>query len=182
MRIFIPIVFLAALFDCSQPPEAPPPAVRAENPVLGIALASVGDGFELETNEGETLELVRNEGLPAGRAWFEIGPKEEHGINLVEIVKAQRQSYESLPNGSFSGNRELVMPDGRPAYYSRGRFEDGGRLVEEFRISSLHPSWDRLLQVFYRYPAAEDSADRLNDLLLLIGEIEALSPSTEPDS
>ena len=39
---------------------------------------------------------------------------------------------------------------------------------------ALHPTANRLMRVYYRYPAADDSADRLNDVLLLIGEIEAL--------
>jgi hypothetical protein len=29
--------------------------------------------------------------------------------------------------------------------------------------------------VFYRYPAGEDSKERLDDVLLLVGEIEALA-------
>ena len=64
------------------------------------------------------------------------------------------------------------MTDGRSAYYSRGQFSDAGRGVEELRISALHPTQNRLLRVLYRYPQADDSSDRLTDLLLIVGEIE----------
>ena len=95
-------------------------------------------------------------------------------------MNAQKAQYEALPGGTFSGNRELMMADGRSAYYSRGQFDEDGQRVEEFRISALHPSANRLLRVYYRYPKGDDSAERLNDVLLLISEIEALDADPEP--
>ncbi len=180
MRIVIPVLILSALLSCAEPPGEVEAAARVENPALGIAVAAVGDGFELESNQGETLRLVRSSGLPAGRAWFDVGPPSEAGVNLVDVVNAQRAQYEALPGGTFSGNRELMMADGRSAYYSRGQFDEDGQRVEELRISALHPSENRLLRVYYRYPAGDDSAERVNDLLLLIGEIEALEAGPEP--
>lgn len=187
MRRLIAILCLGGLVACqtSSPPEPEEPAsVRVESPGLGLAIASLPEPFEVVRNDDETLELRPREGLPPGRLWFENGPVVEGGINLVELVKTQRAAFEALPGGSFSGNNELLLPDGRPAYYSRGRFEENGSQVEEFRIFSVHPIENRLLTIFYRYPAGSDSADRLNDLLLVVGEVEGLdsaagAPSAE---
>jgi hypothetical protein len=159
---------------------------RVENPALRIAIAGLPGGFDVTANAGETLRLVREPGLPPGEAWIEVGAPVEGGINLVEVIRGQRAEFEALPGGSFSGNGELVLADGRPAYYSRGRFDDAGKMVEEFRFWAVHPlDPNRLLQVFYRYPAAEDSKERLDDLVLLVGEIEGLgegaaAPATAP--
>ena len=159
--------------DSTEPVAAAPE--RIENPELGVAIADLPSGFDLVTNSGATLELVREPGFPPGRAWVEVGPPVEGAINLIEIISDERQAFEALPGGSFAGNGELVLPDGRPAYYSRGRFEDEGALVEEFRVRSIHSvEPDRVLLVFYRYPAGEDSAQRLEDVLYLVGEIEGL--------
>ncbi|HVR30433.1 MAG TPA: hypothetical protein VMS86_12980, partial [Thermoanaerobaculia bacterium] len=164
--------------DPTEPTLAPPE--RIENPDLRIAITDLPGGFDLVTNAGARLELAREPGLPPGRAWVEVGPPVEGAINLIEIIRDERQAFEALPGGSFSGNGELVLPDGRPAYYSRGRFQDEGTLVEEFRVRAVHPvESDRLLLVFYRYPAGEDSAQRLEDVLYLVGEIEGLEGPEE---
>ncbi len=179
MRTLSTIPILLALFSCTGEPVEVEAPVRVENQALGIALAALGDGFELESNEGETLRLVRSAKLPSGRAWFEIGPPSEAGVNLVDAVNEQKELFESLPGGTFSGSRELQMSDGRSAYYSRGQFDEDGERVEEFRITSLHPAANRILRVYYRYPEADDSAERLNDILLLLSEIEALESDAE---
>jgi hypothetical protein len=148
---------------------------RIESPALRIAIVGLPGGFDVTANSGETLRLAREPGLPPGEAWIEVGAPVEGGINLVEVIRGQREAFEALPGGSFSGNGELVLQDGRPAYYSRGRFDDAGETVEEFRVRSVHPlDQNRLLTVYYRYPAAEDSKERLDDVLLLVGEIEGL--------
>jgi hypothetical protein len=151
---------------------------RIESPGLQIAIAGVPGGFDVVANQGDSLRFRREPGLPPGEAWIEVGAPVEGGINLVEIIRGQRAEFEALPGGSFSGNGELRLPDGRPAYYSRGRFDDpaSASKVEEFRVWSVHPvDSNRLLAVFYRYPAGEDSKERLDDVLLLVGEIEALA-------
>lgn len=182
--LYLPTLCLAALLGCRERQETTPAVSmapqRIENPELQLAIAGLPGGYDLAVNEGDRLELVREPGLPPGRAWFVLGEPVEGGINLVEIIGGQRQVFEALPGGSFNGNGELVLPDGRPAYYSRGRFQDeGGAMVEEFRIWSVHPvANDRLLTVYYRYPAARDSAQRLEDVLLLVGEIEGLGGAT----
>jgi hypothetical protein len=176
---------MVALAGC-QREEAPAGEIstlpeRIENPALRIAIAGLPGGFDVTTNSGETLRLTREPGLGPGEAWIEVSAPVEGGINLVEVIRGQREAFEALPGGSFSGNGELVLPDGRPAYYSRGRFDDAGTQVEEFRFWSVHPlDPNRQLQVFYRYPAAQDSKERLDDLLLLVGEIEGLGEAAAP--
>lgn len=162
--------------DGAEAPE------RVENPALGLAIADLPRGWEVSVNRDDELELTRTEGLPPGRAWIELGPVEEVGINLIDVIGGQRALFESLPAGSFSGNGELVLPDGRPAYYSRGTYRHEEELVEEFRISLLHPTQNRLLQIFYRYPVGEDSRERLDDVLLLLEQIEAVGTGTDPGS
>ena len=167
---------LTALVGCQS--SSPPPEeeevdlpVRVENPELKLALADIPDVFALETNSGADMRLTRVGEEITGSLWVEVAG-EEVRLNLVDIVNSQRESYENQPSGSFSGSRELMMADGRPGYYSRGRFLDGEAEVEEFRIFSIHPIQNRLVTIFYRYPAGTDSADRLNDLLLVAGELE----------
>jgi len=182
---WLTVLVLCPLAGCRESPPAAEPSLapeRVENPDLQIAIAGVPGGFDVAANEGATLELVRERGLPPGRAWVAVGDAVEGGINLIEIIRGQREVFEALPGGSFAGNGELVLPDGRPAYYSRGRFQDEeGTVVEEFRVWSVHPvEANRLLQVFYRYAAGEDSVQRLEDVLLLVGEIEGLPGPDAP--
>jgi hypothetical protein len=171
---------LAALAGCDRETTPAEPVStapeRIESPALQIAIAGLPGGFDVTANQGESLRFEREPGLPPGEAWIEVGPPVEGGINLVEIIRGQRAEFEALPGGSFSGNGELQLQDGRPAYYSRGRFDDNEKKVEEFRVWSVHPvDSSRLLTVFYRYPAGEDSKERLDDVLLLVGEIEGLA-------
>ena len=173
------LALVCALFlSCKQSPAPVPeePVIRRiENENLGIAIADMPEGFEVDTNDGSRLDLRRGEGLPPGKSWIEIGPVAQAGINVVEVVNGQRELFEALPGGTFSGSRELGTPDGNAAYYSRGQFDDeGGVRTEEFRITTIHPLGNRLLHIFYRYPVGDDSADRLNDLLFLMGEVEAI--------
>ena len=51
----------------------------------------------------------------------------------------------------------------------------------------VHPWGDRLLKVIYRYPAGDDTQDRLDSLMEgVVGELEGLSRATgdgpPPDS
>lgn len=182
-RTAIPLALLTALLTSCQSSSPPPQEeevdlpVRVENEQLKLAIADVPDVFELESNSGAELRLRRAGEEMVGFCWVEVG-EEGGNVNLVEIVNRQRESYEGQAGGSFSGSRELMMADGRPGYYSRGRFLDGDVEVEEFRLFSLHPIENRLLTIFYRYPAGTDSADRLNDLLLVAGELEGFDAGT----
>jgi hypothetical protein len=79
-----------------------------------------------------------------------------------------------MPGGSYLGNRELVTPIGA-AFTARARYQADGREVEETKVFAVHPAGDRLLIVSYVYPAGGDSQERVQQLLLLLGEIEGLS-------
>ncbi len=179
MRILFPLLLLASVIACTEPPDDPTVDTRVENSTMAIALASIPAGFEMESNDGDTFSLLAASGRREGRFWFEMGTVVDGAINLVDIVNAQKASFAALPDSTFFGNREIQMTNGRAAWYSRGRFDDGTGEVEEFRVSTLHPVQNRQMTVFYRYPAAEDSAERLNDLLLLLSEIESLDQTAE---
>ena len=180
LATLIALALLAACQSSSPPPEVEDLGpIRIENAALGLAIADLPSIFALSTNSGDSLELQRTGEEIEGALWIELETVTDDSVNLVEIVNGQRKIYEALPGGSFSGSRELMLPDGRPGYYSRGRFLEADTEVEEFRIFALHPLENRLLTVFYRFPAGTDSADRLNDLLLLVGEIEGLETSSD---
>lgn len=164
---------LACKKEAAPPPE---PHARVECPELGLAFATLPYGFEVEVNQGKELVLTLDSEEKTGRMWVELGPQEAFGINLVEIVNSQKAIFEAYEEGEFFGNRELIAPQG-PAYYSRGRFLGEGQRVEEVRAFILHPSENRLVTLHYRYPAGEDSKDRVNEMLLWLGEME---PHTSP--
>ncbi|MEE2775816.1 MAG: hypothetical protein VYE73_03520 [Acidobacteriota bacterium] len=174
----VALTFLVACQSSSPPPEEDTAdlPVRVENAQLKLALVDVPDVFDVESNSGAELRLVRTGEEIEGSLWIEVSDETESGINMVDLVNGQRDLYQARLGGSFSGSRELMMADGRPGYYSRGRFLDGELEVEEFRIFSIHPLENRLLTIFYRYPAGADSADRLNDVLLVAGEVEGFDP------
>ena len=45
-------------------------------------------------------------------------------------------------------------------------------MVEETVIVTLHPSANRLLTISYRYPAGEDSAQRVEQLIDVLSYLE----------
>lgn len=164
----------------SEQAETPPEAVprRVESQPLGLAIAAVPRGFELEVNEGETLRL---EGRNAEGRWgtitVEVEPPQAAGVNLVKAVNEQKQALEARPEGKFMGQVELGSPLGT-AFSTRGRYRDGeGATMEESRVFAVHPMGDRLLSVRYVYPAGGDSEERLQQLFALLGEIEILAPA-----
>jgi hypothetical protein len=153
--------------------KAETPSNRVEAPGLGLAIANLPDGLEVTTNEGGTLMLV-----PKGKAGtivVQAGPAEV-GPNLVAAVKEHQASIEARPGAEYLGVRELVTPLGS-AYWSRGRYEQGGSTVEETRIVTLHPDGHRLLYLTSTYPAGDDSSARIQELLALLTEIEGTKPA-----
>lgn len=164
------LVVSTALLACGAGggPQAETPPNRVEAPDLGLAIANLPDGLEVTTNEGGTLMLV-----PKGKAGtivVQAGPTEV-GPNLVAAVKEHQASIEARPGARYLGVRELVTPLGS-AYWSRGRYEQGGSTVEETRIVTLHPDGHRLLYLTSTYPAGDDSSARIQELLALVTEIE----------
>ena len=58
------------------------------------------------------------------------------------------------------------------AFYSRGRFSEAGATVEETVIFLIHPTASRQLEIHYRYPAGDDSAARVEQLIEVLAELE----------
>lgn len=162
------LVLLA--LTCSKP--APPPDTGVENTALGVKLVSVPEGLTVSINQGDTLELKPADEGTAGRVWFTVRPEPEGvGVNLVAAVNGHQAEIEGLPGGSYKGAQELQGDIGT-AFYSRGRFSEAGSEVEETVLFLIHPSGTQLLEIHYRYPAANDSAARVEQLIGVLAEME----------
>lgn len=173
------VLFL--LVGCQQQTteEPPPPRERAENPQVGIALAGVPEFFKVEVNEGDHFSLVPKDETISGRVFIRTGDKGVGGVNLVAAVEKHREGIEAIEGAEYKGQRELGSHLGT-AFYSRGRFpDDGGQITEETIVFLVHPWSDRTLQLVYRYPAGEDSKERLQDQLFSI--LEELEPLPAPE-
>lgn len=178
------VLILGALWltaSCARSPEPQTEtATRVASPELGIALASLPAPFELVTNQGGSLELRAPGPNGAGTAWFEVGPTEVGGVNLVAQAKGSRAWFETQPAGQYFGNLELVTPIGS-AFTARGSYELDATTVEELHVFALHPTANRLLRVTYRYPPGEGQ-ERMQQLAELLGEIEPLPPDDQEAS
>jgi hypothetical protein len=153
--------------------DSPPEGI--DNIALGISISSIPKPFQLETNEGESLSLTAPN---FGRLDFQVGRIEESGINLVTEVKKRKAHFEALPGGTYLGNTELATQIGT-AFSARGSYDSDNGRREETWIYTLHPTSDRLLTLTYRYPAAEDSQERVQQLLTILGEVVALAGSSD---
>lgn len=166
---------LALAVGCGAPEEAAPvagePAPRVERPELGIALAAVPEGFSVSGEAADELVLVRGDGSP-GRLAFIPGSPVTGSVNLVDAVNGHKAETLEQPNGEYKGMIELGSPLGT-AFASRGRYDEGGSTVEDFRIFVIHPAGDRVLNLVYRYPAGDDTAERRDQLLSALAEVEA---------
>lgn len=167
----VALVLAVSALSCADPPLPPPPqATGVENADLGIALASVPEGLETTANVGSTLELRPTGEGDEGLIWFAVGP-EKVGVNLVAAVQSHQAQIESLPGGEYQGSQEL-QGDFGVAFYSRGRFSEADATVEETVIFLIHPAASRQLEIHYRYPAADDSAARVEKLIAVLAELE----------
>ena len=110
------------------------------------------------TREADLELRPTGEGVD-GLVWFAVGP-EKVGVNLVAATQAHKVQIENLPDGEYKGGEEL-QGDFGVAFYSRGRFSEGDATVEETVLFLIHPSASRQLEIHYRYPAADDSAARV---------------------
>ena len=168
--IFVLVLAVSALSCSDPPPLPPPPDTGVENTALGIALASVPEGLHTTVNEGDYLELQpTGEGVD-GLVWFAVGP-EKVGVNLVAATQSHKDQIEALPDGEYKGGEEL-QGDFGVAFYSRGRFSEAGATVEETVLFLIHPSASRQLEIHYRYPAGDDSAARVEQLIGVLAELE----------
>ena len=170
-----PALFLLALLPliltagCGK--EAPPEPMRVENQALGVAIASLPEEFEVVSTDGETIELSAVGPSGPGRAVIAAGPYETAGINLVDATKERKAWFESTPGGTYFGNRELGTPIGT-AFTARGAYPTEAGDVEETWVYAIHPGANRILTITFTYPTGE-SADRVPQLMALLGEIEA---------
>jgi len=162
------IVLAAACVQREEPAQPVDPSVSSE--VLAIRLASLPADFKVAVNDSRGLELVPAEAKVGGRLVFTVGD-EEPEVNLVAAVYRHQSQVEGMPGAEYKGGQELLTPHGK-AFYSRGRFLAGTDLVEETVVVLKHPSFNRLLSITYRYPAAGDSSVRVQQLLEIVGELE----------
>ena len=170
-RMIAVLVLVVSTLSCAEPPPPPPPPdTSVENTELGIALASVPEGLRTALNEGSSLELRPTAEGADGLVWFAVGP-EKVGVNLVEATQSHQAQIENLPDGEYKGGEEL-QGDFGVAFYSRGEFSEGDATVEETVIYLIHPTASRQLEIHYRYPAADDSAARVNQLIEVLAELE----------
>ena len=168
-RLVVASLLCLTLSACSKPE---PPAVNpgVENLDLAIRLTTIPDGLIVTDNQGSSLELRPADETAGGVIQFAVGP-ETVGVNLVAEVKEHQTQIEGLPDGDYRGAQEL-MGDFGTAFYSRGRFSDQEVLQEETRILLIHPAGNKLLTIAYRYPAGEDSAARVEQLIDLLSYLE----------
>lgn len=161
-------------------PEAEAPAERVENGGLGLALARLPAGFEVEVNDEEELVLVRTAEDDLARLTFELGTLQAAGVNLVDQVWAEKQRIEGLPDGEYRGQNELAGVPLGTTFTSRGRFrdEESGERVEEYRALMVHPTQNRALIVDYEYPVPPPGQgldqSRLEELMLVLEQLEPL--------
>lgn len=177
------LAVLATLAACggapeeAAAPEAPPE--RVENAALGVAIADLSPLFVVARNEGQELVLEpRLEGAPIPGRLEVLAAEPGSSVNLVAAVQDHAAGFESRPDGEFRGQRELGSPLGT-AFYSRGRYRDEtDGPTEETVIFVLHPDGQRILSLRYRYPAGEDSTERLQSMFEVLGELEPSAPPT----
>lgn len=170
-RMVMLLALAVSALSCAEPPPPPPPPdTGVENAELGISLAAMPKGLKTAVNEGSSLQLRPIAEGVDGLVWFAVSP-DLHAVNLVAAVESHRAQIESLPDGDYQGSQEL-QGDFGVAFYSRGRFSEAGATVEETVLFLIHPTANRQLEIHYRYPAADDSAARVEQLIEVLAEVE----------
>ena len=173
------IALSLTVIGCSTPEPTPAGPERVENPDLGIAIAALPEPFEVAANQGAELRLTAPGANGAGSLEIRVAPEESAAINLPAEAKATQQLFESMPNGEYFGNLEMVAPIGS-AFTARGAYDrDMGR-VGEIRVFALHPTQSRLLTLSFVYPEGEGK-ERMQQLAALLGEIEGLESPESAD-
>jgi hypothetical protein len=170
IRTMIVLTLMLTVMSCAEPPPPPPPDTSVENVDLGIRLAAVPEGLETTVNEGSSLELQPTAEGVEGLVWFVVSP-DLHAVNLVAAVANHQAQIEGLPDGEYMGGQEL-QGDFGVAFYSRGRYSEAEATVEETALFLIHPTASRQLEIHYRYPAADDSAARVEQLIAVLAELE----------
>ena len=169
------VIILLAL-SCAAP-SSPPEPTAIQNIDLGLELTGLPDGLALASNQGTSLELRPTDPSEGGVLWFAVGPEQE-GVNLVAAVQDHQAQLEGKNGADYKGAQELTGDFGT-AFYSRGRYiDENGGLTEETVVFMIHPAGNRLLGIHYRYPAGEDSAARVEQLIDTISYVAA-APNSE---
>jgi hypothetical protein len=164
----VTLAVVVSVVACSQP--APPPDRGVDNPALGVRLAALPEDLRVAENQGSTLVLRPADETVGGVIRFAVG-SEQVGINLVAAVNEHQARIAGLAGGDYKGAQELQTPFGA-VYYSRGRYSGNGVPQEETAIFMIHPAQSRLLTITYVYPAGDDSAARVEQLIGVLAEIE----------
>lgn len=178
-RFVVVAVFIAAssllIGSCnqrSQPELAEPTPMVVENSTLRLRLAGVPGAFTTVTNDGDELVLRPADRAVEGEIRF-ANKAPEAGQNLPAELKVHEEAVAAKEGGDYLGARELTSQLGT-TYYSRGRYVADGALIEETTIYALHPYADRIMTITYRYPAGNDSSDRVQQLLEVLAVVEGL--------
>ena len=153
------------------------------NEELGLRLASTPEGLVVSTNQGSDLILTPADTARPGEMKVLVTTPELGGVNLVAAVNNHKAEMEEL-GGEYRGQTELMGPLGS-AYASRGRYTENGQEMEDFRVFTLHPSGEEMITLHYLYPAPDETEVRRNELLAVLGEIEAapgMDGAAEPTS
>lgn len=165
-----PAAFVILLALSCAAPSSPPAPTTIQNIDLGLELTGLPDGLTLSSNQGTSLELRPTDPAKGGVLWFSVGP-EQDGVNLVTAVQAHQSQMEGKNGADYKGGQEL-QGDFGTAFYSRGQYIDDDALMEETAVFMIHPAGNRLLGLHYRYPAGDDSAARVEQLIDVISYLD----------
>ena len=174
------LLIALALGACSTEPEvAPPPGDTSfEAPSALLRFTGTPEVFEIAINDAESLTLTAP-GLPGpSTVNVTLGETVAGGINIFETVEEHLASFTELPEGASFGQTQLVAPIGL-TFMLRGRYLVEGIQVEELRAILVHPAGNRLLTASYSYPVGDDTSERGQQLMELLGEMESLEPAAE---
>ena len=174
--LVLSLIVIPACARKVQAPASAGPAVMA--PTLGLELAGVPNGLKLASHETGKLVLVPRKEHTGGTIVIDELPTDA-GLNLLDAVHGHQAAITARTAGQYFGAQELKGPLGT-AFWSRGRYTNGGRRIEETVIFTLSPDGSRIARLRYTYPAGNDSSARVRTLLDVLGEIEAIQPIKNP--
>lgn len=164
---------------CSGESRGPGQRFDLEIADAGVVLRRVPLGVQVERGADGRVTLVPQRG--AGRIEFAMSDPVAGVVDPLGPARAVQDELARLPEGRFFGSQELRTPLGR-AFTARGRFLVGAETVEQVRVVAAHPWGDRFLTAVFTYPASDDTADRVQMLLAVFGEVEGLPQPIEANS
>ncbi len=175
LAVGLVVILGLVLAACGGGNDAAPPSTGFNLPAFGLRVDAVPATL-VRVDSG--TELVPVEPSRGGRISLEVWSPDS-GVNLIEAIRRHQDEIESRTQGSYFGAQELVTPLGT-AFWSRGRWRTSDQEeLEETIALALHPDRARILSLRYRYPAGDDSSDRVTELLELLASVEGLEPPAE---